>query len=104
MREARRPREASLCPDLPADTQEVSLLSGWVSIATMGFFSPPQIPALTPATPTPQLASRLLDKRLRPPQTETPTHIPSSAQITDGQVCPNAHSWHPRQPQLTEAG
>ena len=41
MREARRPREASLCPNLPPDTQEVSLLSGWVSIATMGFFFPP---------------------------------------------------------------
>lgn len=41
MREARRPREASLCPNLPPDIQEVSLLSGWVSIATMGFFFPP---------------------------------------------------------------
>lgn len=53
VREARRPREASLCPNLPPDTHEVSLLSGWVSIATMGFFSlhPPPDSCSDPSNP-----------------------------------------------------
>ena len=64
----------------------MSILSGWVSIATMGFFSPPPDSCSDPSNPHPPTSQQVTRQRLRPPQTEAPTHIPSSAHVTDGQV------------------